>query len=888
MSWHRFFRRKRSDAYLVKEIENYITEEMAENRLRGMSEEEAKRRARIKFGNPQRIREDLWQQNSISVIESFLRDLNYALRCLARSPGFTLTAVLTLGLGLSANTAVFSLMNGLLLRPLPVPRSEQLAILKWTWSHDPGPNYSFSAPVFRSLEKRNDFFETVAGFTWSIFQVRGTDSTVDVPGSMVSGQFFQGMETAPLLGRYLTPQDDQPGGASTGFAVVISEGFWRSWFNGASDVIGHRLTIANEPFTVVGVMPKHFFGADPTRPAEIFAPLSAEPILDAPYNNTARGYHSLWMRIIARRNPGVSLEKANASLRAATNSILDESIPDAKWIQTARTRHYLLGADPGSTGYSYMRAVFVKPLVAVFCLCVAMLLLACLNLASLLMARSHARERELATRLALGASRRRLVQQLMTESLLIALAGTLAGSIVAPVISRSLSVMILANQRTAVLDTSVDLRVFSFVAIAVLFTTVLIGLVPAVRATSKELNEQIKSGSQVAETREKRGVVPRILMGFEVALALILVIGAGLLTTSLTRLYRTGLGFDPDNVANIDLNMNKQGRDGGALVRWYQAYGDALGHLPGVENVSFAAVIPCTGNWWTSDVTVPGRGESPEMYFNAVAPNYFRTMRIPMFAGRDFGWNDTLSSGRKIILNQIAARSLFPGQNPIGKSVEIDNNPYQIIAVVGNIRYTSVQTPAPAEVYLSITQSEDHKPSYNAVVRLAGPVAPLAAAARAITARMAPDIPAPVLFTMSSDLNASLSSERIMSFLAIFFAACALIVTGIGLYGTLAYATARRTKEIGIRIALGARRLQVIGMIFRENALIAISGSILGLILALLTARFLASFLYETSARDPWVLLASVTLLVLIASAASVVPSIRAARLDPTQALRTE
>ena len=887
MSWLRFFRRKRADAELGLEMEAYLAEETAENMARGMSAEEARRQARIKLGNPQKVRESLWQQNTIPRIDNLCRDLKYALRTLARSPGFALTAVLTLALGLGANTAVFSLINSLLLRPLPVPRAQELALLQWNSSHYPGPNYSFSAPMFRALEKRDDAFQSVAAFAGDLFQVRSGVSNIEVPAALVSGQFFQTMETPPLLGRYLTAQDDLPGGGPTGFAVVIGEGLWKTWFNRAPDVVGRQLYIANAPFTVVGVVPNSFIGADPTWRPEIYAPLWAEPVVDFPYNNIARGYRSRWIRVIARRNPGVSLEQANASLGAATDAVLEESIPDAKWIQEERSDHFRLAAEPGSNGYSYLRSIFVKPLEAVFYLCAAMLLLACLNLASLLIARSAARERDLATRLAMGATRGRLIQQLMVESMVITLLGTGAGLITAPVVSRSLADFVLSNNRTARLDTALDLRVFAFVALTAVVTTIIIGLIPSLRATSRNLNEQIKSGARAIGARERIRLMPRILMGFEVALALILAVGAGLLATSLTRLYRTGLGFDPKSVVNLDLNMGKQALDGQPLVQWYRTFGDSLSQLPGVKSVSFAAVTPMSGDEWTSDLHAPFGGDN-EMYLNAIAPAYFQTMHIPLLKGRDFAWSDGTASGRKIILNQSAARSLFPAQTAVGRHVTMDKESYEVLAVVGDIVYGSIREGARAVAYLPITQSEDHKPSYTAVVRLESSPAAFASAARSLAAKMAPEVPAPVIMTMSSDINASISSERMMAMLAVFFACCALLVTAIGLYGTLAYATARRTSEIGIRIALGASRKQVVCLVFRENAWIAAGGSLLGLIIALLVTRTLTSFLYSTSSHDPWVLLGSVAALVFVASVASLLPAVRAARLDPMEALRAE
>ena len=887
------FGRRKLDRDLDEELHAHIDLAIEENLKQGMSMERARTAALKTFGGVTQAREAYRVQRGMPLLEQIARDVRFGIRQLRRSPGFALTAILTLALGLGANTAVFSLINGLLLRPLPVPHADELAVIRIGRSTDGlyGPNYSFSSPLFRVLEKRHDVFQDVAAFaSQGKFQVRGASGNEQVPGSMVSGEFFSAMQIQPLLGRVLTPQDDRPGGTATGFGVVITEDFWHRWFNGAPNIVGRPIIIANAPFTVVGVLPRSFIGADPTRRPEIYAPLWAEPVLDAPYNSIAAGYQSWWMRVIGRRKPSVSLEQANAALRAASNPILDEAIPDAQWIKEAREQQFQLVAEPGSKGYSYLRSMFMKPLAVVFALCGAMLLLACLNLASLLMARAAARERELATRLAMGATRRRLIQQLLVESLLIAFLGTAAGMIAAPAVSQSLAVLILSSAPGATLDTSLDLRVFAFIALAAIVAAALIGLIPALRATSANLNEQIKSGSQASSARERRRILPRVLMSLEVALALILVVGAGLLATSLARLYRTGLGFDRKNVVNLQLDMGKQSLDGAALTRWYQSYGDALRHLPGVTSVSFASDLPLSGNMWITDYSSPFSGGDRETYMNSVAPDYFLTMHIPLITGRDFRWSDTRSDSEKIILNQTAAKYQFPGQNPIGQHVIVsdDHKSFEVIGVVGDVHYTSIRESAPAAAYLSLTQTVSHKPSYGALLRIGGPIAPIAAAARAITARMSPDVPAPVLTTLSDELDASISSERMMAMLSIFFAGCALLVTAIGLYGTLAYATARRTSEIGIRMALGAQRVQVIALVFRENVWVALCGSLAGLVAALFASRVLASILYGTSTRDPWVLVGSVAALTLIASAASLVPALRAARIDPMRALRTE
>ncbi len=860
-------------------------QEMAQEKL-GMKPGSARQ---IPDAQPQPVRARFWQ---FSVFENLLRDLTFSARLLRRSPGFTAVAVLTLALGVGANTAVFSVINALLLRPLPVPHADELAVIGFYESDDAMTNHGFCAPLFRSLENRHEIFQDVAAEGEHAFQVRGASGNQQVRGVTVSGQFFHAMQIRPLLGRYLSPQDDQPGGGSTGFGVVISEGFWRSWFNSAPDVIGRKIILDNAPFVVVGVIPKTFMGIDPTEHPEIYAPLWAEPILDAPYNNIAGGYGSWWLRIMARRKSGVSLEQANAALQSASTAVIDEAT-DAEWAKGARSNHFRFAAEPGSRGESYFSSLFRKPLLAIFSLCGLMLLLACLNLASLLMARAAARERELATRLAIGASRKRLIQQFLAESFLIAALGTAAGLAAAPMVSEALVRLLFGHLHDLygmTLNTALDYRVLLFVALTAIVSVFLIGLIPALRATSKNLSDQIKDGSHSTNAREKQRMAPRILMGMEVALALILVSGAGLLAASVTRLYRAGLGFDPKNVVNVGLSMDKQSLDGDALFRWYQAFAEAIQHQPGVKSVSYDMVTPLSGSSWTDDYQTPLSNGPRELYMNEAAPDYFQTMRIPMLTGRDFRWGDGLTSGRKIILNQAAAKMLFPGQDAVGQMVNDvgRKKPYEVIAVVGDVRYRSIRKDDPPGGYAAITQDESKKPSFTAVVRLDGPVAPFAAAVRRLAAQMAPDIPSPILTTMSSELDSSISSERMMAMLSVFFAGCALLVTAIGLYGTLSYATARRTSEIGIRIALGAQRSQVVRLIFRENAWIAAGGALAGLVAALLALRALASFLYGVSAHDPWVMMGSILILEVVASAASLIPAIRASRIEPMSAIRCE
>ena len=880
-----FLRRK---SELTEEIQSHLNLAIADRIARGQSPLDARKSAMREFGNVPLIADVTRGQWGWLRLELWLQDVRYAVRQLRQSPGFTFTAIVTLALGVGANTTVFSMINGLLLRPLAVPESNRLVVLGMD-GDGPQRGYSFPESIFRGLETRREGFTDLFCFHSTRFQVKSGNGNDAVPGQFVSGSFFHALETPPLLGRTLSEADDRTGGNPNGFGAVISESYWITRFNRAPDVIGRKLEIDRVAFTVVGVMPIKFIGADPLARPQIFVPLAVEPVFNRERSLTTIGYHAWWLMVMGRLQPGVTLGSANAHIASLTSTVLHERVPDAKWIATREKQNFHFAVESGSAGFNYIRMSFRKPLVAVFCMCGGILLLGCLNLASLLMARGAARQRELATRMAMGASRQRLIQQLLIEGLLLGIVGTLAGLVLAPVVSKSLAAVLLRSDDGIVLDTSLDIRVFGFAALAAIVASLLFALAPAVQATSLNLIDRIKDGLHATQTQERRKIFPRVLLGMEVALALMLVVGAGLLASSLMRLYNTGEGFDPRGVENIAFTMDKLELKQDALMTFYRDMGDRLLHQPGVKSVSFARLVPLTGYQWDENFIDPA-GADQDIYMNSVAPGYFETMRIPQFAGRDISWNDSPASGLKIILNQSAARLLAPDGKVLGRTVvKRDGDKkvsYQVIGVVGDAKYQDLRSAAPPAAYLPITQGDEKSPSYYAVVRVDGAAAPLAGAVRALASQMAPSIPAPVVTSMESIVDESLGSERLMAMLSVFFAMCALTVTAIGLYGTLAYATARRTSEIGIRMALGAQRLQVAQMVFAQNLWVVLGGTVFGVAAALVAARALSSFLYLTSARDPWVIAGSILALAVIACAASLLPALRAARIEPMVAMR--
>jgi predicted permease len=894
MGWvQRVFRRGGLYADLAEEMRGHLEEKTEQYVREGLSREDAERAARRAFGNVTLLAErgrEVWQWRRL---ENLWRDVGFSARLLKKSPGFTAVAILTLMLGIGANTAIFSLLNGLLLRPLPVPHADQLVSFRL-----PGANMNstFCPALVRALEPRHDVFTDIFSYAQTRLKIQGNHTSEPVAGVYVSGQYFSAFDVAPELGRALTSADDTKDSKATAYPAVISDGLWASRFNRDPGIIGKRLVLNKVPFTVVGVMPKSFVGFDPTSRPQVWMPLMTEARVDAPFDNIDGGYYIWWLSMGGRLRPGVSLAKANAWLRSVSPSIFTSAIPDPKWSMGKTHRSdMLLAADPASNGYSYLRGTYGRPLVLIFVFCCALLLLACINLASLLLARTALRQREIATRLAIGATRRRIVQQLFVDSVLVALLGTGAGIAVAPLASHALISLLKGGRGPVYLDAGIDWRVCLFVAGLAAVSAVLVGLVPAWQATAGDLNRQLKDGRHSTRPEHRR-LLPKVLLAVEVALALLIVSAAGLLSTSLYRLYHDGLGFNPKNLLVVDLDFNANPMKGIDLQHLYADLSDRLATVPGVRSVAYAEAPPLSGATYTDEMRAPG-GADQDIRMNAISTGYLASLQIPLLAGRMFDKEDAaVKTSNLILVNQRAARLFFPKGNGVGK---ILNNAHskgpgeQIIGVVGDTKYDDIHQPGPPTVYHLIP--DIGKPSDGGIqsgdpllIRISVPPAAVIPSIRRIITKYVPWIPAPTFTTMEQQITEAVVSERIMALLSVFFAITALLVTGIGLYGVLAWSTARRTSEIGIRMALGAQRGQVVRLIFRENLWTAVAGCLIGLAAALLASHAIASFLYGTSPQSPLVLTAALLLLCLVAAAASLVPALRAASIDPMQALRSE
>jgi predicted permease len=856
----------------------------------GLSPEEAAKAARRRLGSSSRWQErvaELWQW---AWLENLARDFSYATRLLRRSPGFTSVAVITLALGIGANTAIFSVFDAFLLRQLPVPHPEQIVFLSQKNPANSGFN-TMSAPLYSSLHALRGVFASTWAYHPTALDVRANSGTREVAGMFVSGSFFPSMQVPAALGRTLLPRDDVPGGGASGYAAVLSNAYWREHFNASKSVLGQHLRIADGVFTIVGVMPAGFRSPDVLSDPRIFVPVQSEPVVDAPYDVLDYGVRTFWLIVGARLRPDAPLAQANAQLSAESAAIFKRTSAPAGWADSQMHAPSYMVAAIGSHGFSFMRNLLTKPLNVLFTLCGALLVLACLNLAGLLLARSAAREHELATRLSIGASRGRLLQQLLVETCILSALGAALGLAVTPLIAHGLCSMLF--DPTQSLDIGFQPRMFLFAALIAAGSTLLSGLLPAWRVTSTAIHETVKNNQIARPRRALRSVLPRALLVTQVALTLILLAGAGLLSTSLFRLENSGLGFDPKGLVTIPLNPDPQPLKGPALLQLYRQIGGALSHQPGVEKVSYTSIVPFSGSMMmVGDNDAVGKSVAVDA--SVVSPAYFASMRIPLLAGRDFIWTDTTRDGQKIILNQTAAHLLLG--IPVGEEVRAlgrflgknNKQKQEIIGVVADSKYNDLTQPAPSQIFEPITQDDFPKPSYTLIIRYQGSPVPLAAAARSIVARLSPRMPAPLLTPMNTEIDRSIASERMLAWISVFFAVCALLVTGIGLYGTLAYTTARRTNEIGIRMALGAQRAQVVRLVVWENLLICLTGAVGGLIAALFAARLLATLLFGVSAHNPWVLLGACLLLLTAGGLASLLPAIHAAHIDPNAAIRTE
>jgi len=862
---------------LSEELEFYRALKERKYRELGLSPQQAADQAQRDFGGYEKFKELCREVGRWRWLDDLARDLTLAFRTLRKSPVFTAVALITLTLAIGANTAIFSLMNELLLKTVPVPDPQKLAILSVRPADAFG--YSLSYPLFKQIEQQSASVMQAFAFGGDDLQWHSPNGAEQVQGQLVSGNYFPALGVQPAQGRWITPADDKRG-APNGAVAVISDHFWRTGLNSDKQAVGRRITLGQGVFTIIGVMPESFRGMNKDLRSDIFLPLELEPLADAPENSLEAGNGMWWLRAGARLNKGVSLAQANAYLTTTSPRIFQAAAGPEGFEFSGRTaRDFSLAAEPGETGFSFLRLRYRKALLILMALVAMVLLIACLNLATLLMARAASRSREISTRFALGASRARLLRQLLTESLLLAVAGSLLGLSLSPLLVHSIAAGL--NFRLAsnsiVFEATPDAKVFLFTAAIAIVATVLTGTIPALQSTRDGLH-----------SFRRRKIAPRILMSLQVALALVMITGATLLGSSLFQLDKVSTGFNPHGVAFFSLDFDKQARKPPALAAVYRDLVSEIRHLPQVTSASFSQIVPLTLANWHGSASVPG-GAHFKGWQNKVGPDYFATLETPILQGREFRWSDAGTTVQHVILSESAARILFPSGGAVGKRVKCTpGEPAEVIGIVADTRHLKLRKAPEPTIYLSALEDLHSGASYNLLVRTSGPTAPLSSAVGQLVRRAVPDIPLPVPFTLEQTIAESIATERTMATLALFFGALALFMTGIGLYGTLAYSTERRTSEIGIRLALGAMPRHVIALVCADNGAIALIGCALGLSMSAAASKTIASFLYGVSPQDPLLFSAAALLLITVGAAASLLPARKAARIDPLTAIRYE
>ena len=895
----RFLRREDWEAERAREITAHLEIETEENIARGMSPRDARDAARRKFGNATIVREEIYHMNSLGLIETLWQDLRYGARLLRRNPGFAAAAILSLALGIGANTALFELLNAVRLRTLPVKDPQELAHVMI--DHRDGATGSFVSrypeltfPMWDLIRERQQGFSGIAAWAPHRLNMAPRGEVRNAEGLFVSGTFFDVLGTQALVGRLFTTADDHRGcGASSG--AVISYSFWQREFGGAADVLARSVTLEGQSFSVVGVTAPAFFGVETGRTFDVAVPLCAEPLV-AGEDSVLDRRDGWWLSLIGRLKPGWSLAQAGAQLRSISPDIFKETLPPR--FDTDDAKHYLayqLGAFPADTGISSLRSEYEQPLWMLLGLAGLVLLIACANLANLMLARAAVRAREMGVRLVVGASRARLIRQMLAESLLLAVAGAAAGAWMARALSRFLVAFLSTPHDPLFMDLGADWRVLAFTAALALFTCLLFGLTPALRATGFTPGDALRSGGRSSTAGRERFGLRRALVSTQVALTLVLLVGALLFSRSLRNLLTVDPGFRQQGILMVDFDLTPLQVPLADRLAYRQRLLERVRAVPGVISAAETRIVPLSGSGWNRTVKsrLPGAKEEAIAQLNEVSPGFFHTLETPLLAGRDFDERDTVGAPKVAIVNQTFARTFLGDNDPVGKTFQFKVETgapepvYTVVGLVRDTKYGDLREKFPLIAYFPNSQAEKASLDGTLLVRSALPLAAVRAAVKSAVEEVSPEIQVN-LQVMDTMIRESLLRERLMATLSGFFGLLAGVLAIVGLYGVISYMVTQRRGEIGIRMALGADPRRIIGMILREAAVLLGAGLVVGTVLTLAAVRAVGSLLFGLRPDDPPTLLIAVALLAAVGAAASYFPALRAARLDPTQALRTD
>ena len=831
------------------------------------------------------------------------QDLRLALRNLRRSPLFTCIAVASLALGIGANTAIFTLIDQLILRLLPVHNPEQLVMI-WTTGPHMGSNRGdrrASYPMYEDFQKRGQAFSSVfCRFGMQVSASYG-GQTERIDGELVSGNFFQSLGVKPAIGRVLSPDLDDR--VYKGHPVaVLSYQYWATRFAANPGVIGQKILVNNYPLTIVGVSAAGFNGMDPAVSPEIRIPIQMKPLMTPGWDDIG-DRRSQWIHLFARMKPGYTIDRARASLQPLLSQILqyELTLPEMRDTTAYNRERFLkrqVKMEPAASGYSQTRQNYGTALIVLMCMVGVVLLIACFNVANLLIARAAARQKEVAVRLAVGASRRQLLGQLLVESLILSLAGGAAGLALAYVMIRGLLSFLPSDGTPLLLHATPDPRILAFNATLAIFTGVLFGLAPAWQSTRFDLWSTLKdTGGAVTGHGAGSVRLRKILVIAQVTLSFLLLAGAGLFVKTLANLKNTSTGFR--GIGNLITFQVDPALSGYTAAQIQGFYRQALQHLrttPGVESAGVATVALLEGNEWDSTMGVEGHtpkdGEDMQAYMNMVSPDYFKTMGVALLEGRDFDSRDVGVKSTVAVVNRAFATHFFGSNTAIGRHVGFGIGPrskknIEIVGVVENSLYQGPRDGVERQVFLTVDQS-DYPENAAFYVRTSMPTSTMYAVLRHKIGELDASMPVYAMKTLEKQLDDTLSTERLIATISGAFGVLATLLAALGLYGVLAFVVARRTREIGLRMALGAGRGMVVWMVMREALLLLGVGLALGLPVAYLLSQYVASQLFGVQATDIWTALTALAVMAVVAALAGFLPARRASAIDPITALRYE
>jgi predicted permease len=853
-----------NDRDLHDEVHAFV-ELLAEEKLReGMTPEVARRAARIELGGIEQVKEDVREVRIGAWLDSLVQDLLYGARMLRKDPGFTATAVLTLALGIGANTAIFSVVNAVLLRPLPYPDPGRLMTIE----------SSQSLPDLDDIQKQNQSFEALGATTMQRLDYTGGTEPVQVFSINCNSDLFRALRTQPALGRLFTANDDRYGAPG---AVVLSHGFWTRQFGADPNILGRSIPLSGNPYTVVGVLPADFWIPGPV--GDVYASLRVV----YPAAAQARGVH--FLRTYLRLKPSVTLAQAQSEMDR-TDESLARAYPDFNQNRHRRLMPLLEEVVGDSR----------PPLLILFAAVGLVLMIACVNFANLLLARGASRQREIAIRAALGAGSRRLISQMLVESTMLSLTGGTAGILLAQAGIKTLLVLAPENL-PRLTGIGIDSRVLAFTLGISILTGIVFGLLPAGSAARLNLGDGLKeSGRTVAGSRSTLRL-RRLLVVSETVLAMLLLVGAGLLVRSFQRMQSVSPGFRSDNMLTMRVELPEARYEDAAKQNPFRArLLDSLNSLPSVQ-AAMISELPMSGDYLTHDLSIEGRlaklGEEPEVQTRTILGDYFSIMGIPLLHGREFSGQDREDTPAVVVVNDAFVRHFFANQDPLGTRIawsrDTPGNWKTIVGVVGDVKHFGLDRPEEPAVYNLYSQmDEPWKRWLSLVVRSPRDSGELRRQVEAQIWALDRGIPPTAVLSMKEVMDASVTPRKFNLTLMMIFACVALLLAAIGIYGVVAYSVTQRTHEIGIRIALGAQQRDIVRLVLGEGAKLAALGAILGLVAAAALTRFMASLLFGITARDPLTFFAVAAILVCVAAAACCIPARRAIRVDPMVALRYE